>query len=141
MNTTPIAYVCDCTEADGSPSPRRAYVVTNHEGKRELVEYCADCAFLARGDWNGETAKIEPATFERTRAALAQLDAYAPELERCKGDADVAAYLAAETQFVNAVADAFAEDTAAYNDADTARAVVRTAVGLAWLRSTVAEGP
>lgn len=34
------------------------YVVRDHEGRLSLVEYCAECAELARVDFNGETAAI-----------------------------------------------------------------------------------
>ncbi len=38
--------------------PTRAYVVTHRDGTSEPVRYCAECAALARCDWNGETAAI-----------------------------------------------------------------------------------
>lgn len=49
-----------CEGCDGvCPGPVSPFRVTNHEGKAFVVLYCADCADLARADWNGETAAIE----------------------------------------------------------------------------------
>lgn len=49
-----VDYACECEER----AERRTYVVTSHEGKRTICSYCAECADLAAGDWNGETASI-----------------------------------------------------------------------------------
>lgn len=38
----------------------KPYEVTHHDGTVERVRYCDDCASLAGGDWNGETAAIKP---------------------------------------------------------------------------------
>lgn len=45
-------YICECGE------PVEAYRVTGHDGTESVCHYCAECADLARIDWNGETAVI-----------------------------------------------------------------------------------
>ena len=51
-----------CTAADGcDESTVRPYVVTHHDGTTSRADYCSDCLYLARIDWNGDTALVEPA--------------------------------------------------------------------------------
>lgn len=47
---------CDGCDQDAET---RTYDVTHHDGTTSpRTRYCADCADLARMDWNGETAAI-----------------------------------------------------------------------------------
>lgn len=51
-------FTCDCESTDGSPLTRRRYRVTGFDGSAIICSYCADCAALARINWNGETSAI-----------------------------------------------------------------------------------
>ena len=53
--TTEVRCECDTPE-------RTHYIVVSHDGTSAEVEYCDDCAALARDDWNGETAAIVEAS-------------------------------------------------------------------------------
>lgn len=57
--TAPICQGCDAEH------PTKPYRITFHNGNRERVDYCAECAELARVDWNGETARIDPIEVDR----------------------------------------------------------------------------
>lgn len=54
---TETTYRCSANDGCDESTIQR-YVVTDHEGGIHVCEYCAECAELARGDWNGETAAI-----------------------------------------------------------------------------------
>lgn len=54
------AAIVKCAGCDESV-PVRPYDVTFTSGSIERVNYCDDCADLARMNWNGETAAIKGA--------------------------------------------------------------------------------
>ncbi len=61
MNETEsqIANECDgCGRCCGGDLA--GYTVTHHDGSTCEARYCADCADLARMNWNGEIVSIEP---------------------------------------------------------------------------------
>lgn len=54
----------DLTECEGCEQERpdiAPYLIEHHDGGSSEVVYCADCAELARMDWNGETKSIAQA--------------------------------------------------------------------------------
>ena len=57
------------SEAAPFPLTVKRYLVTHHDGGESDVYYCADCADLARMDWNGETKSIAPWPEEGDHAA------------------------------------------------------------------------
>ncbi len=62
MNTDslplPPSVVCECDTTE-----RALYIVTSLDGSDALCSYCDECAALAAGNFNGETAAIRPAKF------------------------------------------------------------------------------
>jgi hypothetical protein len=55
---TAAPQICEgCDES----RPTSLHLITRHNGTTVRARYCADCAELARMDWNGETKSIAPA--------------------------------------------------------------------------------
>ena len=54
MTAAVETFVCECDTPE-----RRPYIVTGHDGDAVPCLYCDDCAYLARADWNGETAHLD----------------------------------------------------------------------------------
>jgi len=50
-----------CDGCDEVRADLARYFVTHHDGRTSDCLYCADCAALARIDWNGETKSIHEA--------------------------------------------------------------------------------
>jgi hypothetical protein len=54
-----MSHCIGCSEGAEEQSPTtKRYVVKHHDGSFSMVNYCADCADLARMDWNGNTEDI-----------------------------------------------------------------------------------
>ena len=66
MTAAVETFVCECDTPE-----RRPYIVTGHDGVDVVCRYCDDCAYLARVDWNGETAAIRPLTWDEETAVRA----------------------------------------------------------------------